>query len=163
MPVRLTDKEVSAYLVYRVKMNELIHLHLLWLSLAEGQCGDSFSRVPRDLVMETLRTAAIAWVATVLDKKGLDVFNIWNKMFPQYSRRIALFRSSLAPRLETIRRFRNKTAFHAEVSFVDFFEPRVRFKQNGKGGCCCSELLNTVSFPSEARACCRAGSLRAIP
>jgi hypothetical protein len=129
---RLTDKEVGTYLVYRFKLNELIHLHFLWVAVKDGNCGDSFSGVPREQVLGTLRTAAIAWFATVVDKSGLDIFKIWNKMFPQYQKRIAFFHSLLLPHLDLIRRFRNKTAFHAEPTFLAFFEPRVRFQDNAK-------------------------------
>ena len=129
---RLTDKEVGTYLVYRFKLNELIHLHFLWLTVKDGQCGDSFHGVPRDQILGTLRTAAIAWFATVVDRSGLDIFKLWHKMFPQYERRIASLHSRLAPHLDLIRRFRNKTAFHAEPTFVAFFEPRVRYQENAK-------------------------------
>jgi hypothetical protein len=131
-PHRLTDKEVSTYLVFRFKMNELIHLHYLWFAVHDGQCGDSVSDIPKEQVLGSLRTAAIAWFATVVDKSGLDIFKLWHKMFPQYEKRIRLFHEQLQPHLDVIRRFRNKTAFHAEPAFVDFFEPRVRFQQNAK-------------------------------
>jgi hypothetical protein len=129
---RLTDREVGTYLVYRFKLNELIHLHFLWLTVNDGQCGDSFHGVPRDQILGTLRTAAIAWFATLVDRSGLDIFKLWHKMFPQYQRRIAFFHSLVVPHLDVIRRFRNKTAFHAEPTFEAFFEPRVRFQENAK-------------------------------
>jgi hypothetical protein len=129
---RLTDEEVGTYLVYRFKMNELIHLHFLWISVNDDQCGDSFSGVATEQILGTLRTAAIAWLATVVDKSGLDIFRLWHKMFPQYEKRINLFRTLLQPHLDIIRRFRNKTAFHAEPEFAEFFEPRVQFQENAK-------------------------------
>jgi hypothetical protein len=91
-----------------------------------------FQQPAREQILGTLRTAAIAWFATVVDKSGLDIFKLWHKMFPQYQKRIAFFHSLVVPHLDVIRRFRNKTAFHAEPTFDAFFEPRVRFQENAK-------------------------------
>jgi hypothetical protein len=74
----------------------------------------------------------VAWFATVVDKNGLDVFKLWLKMYPQYQKRIKFHRSLLEPHLDLIRRFRDRTAFHAQPKFVDFFEPRSRFQEKAK-------------------------------
>jgi|GEM_PF-3668813 len=120
----LTDKEVSTYLVFRIKTNELIHLHLLWLAIKDGKCGESIFEIDNRIVRETLRTAAIAWFSTIVDKNGLNIFPLWEKMFPQYQKRITLYRTAIQPELELLRRFRNRTAFHADPIFSRFFAPR---------------------------------------
>ena len=121
---RLTDKEVSTYLVFRIKTNELIHLHLLWLAIKDGKCGESIFEVDNQIVRETLRTAAIAWFSTIVDRNGLNIFPLWEKMFPQYQKRITLYRTAIQPELDLLRRFRNRTAFHADPIFFSFFAPR---------------------------------------
>ena len=121
---RLTDKEVSTYLVFRIKTNELIHLHLLWLAIKDGKCGESISEIDNQIVRETLRTASIAWFSTIVDKNGLNIFPLWEKMFPQYQKRITLYRTAIQPELDLLRRFRNRTAFHADPTFSRFFAPR---------------------------------------
>ena len=128
----LTDKDIGDYLTYRFKLNELIHLHFLFHALNDGRCGDSINGIPKEQVLLSVRTAAVAWFATVVDKNGLDIFKLWLKMYPQYQKRINLYRSLLNPHLDLIRRFRNRTAFHAQPKFVDFFEPRVRFLEKVK-------------------------------
>lgn len=128
----LTDQDISAYLTYRFKLNELIHLHFLFHALNDGSCGDSINGISKEQVLMSVRTAAVAWFATVVDRSGLDIFKLWLKMYPRYQKRINLYRSLLEPHLRLIRRFRNKTAFHAERNFVDFFEPRIRFLEKAK-------------------------------
>lgn len=123
----LSDKEIGDYLTYRFKLNELIHLHFLFHALNDGRCGDSINGIPKEQVLLSVRTAAVAWFATVVDKNGLDIFKLWLKMYPRYQKRINLYRSLLNPHLDLIRRFRNRTAFHAQPKLVEFFEPRVRF------------------------------------
>jgi hypothetical protein len=58
----LTDKEIGDYLTYRFKLNELIHLHLLSHALMDGSCGEFISGVPREHVLTSVRTAAVAWL-----------------------------------------------------------------------------------------------------
>jgi hypothetical protein len=121
---RLTDKEVSAYLVYRIKTNELIHLHMLWLAVKDRQCGESIFGIHNATIRETLRTAAIAWFSTIVDKNGLNIFPLWERMFPQYRRRIAFYQAIIQPELDLMRAFRDRSAFHAEPVFSKFFAPR---------------------------------------
>jgi hypothetical protein len=99
LPMPLTDKEVSTYLVFRIKTNELIHLHMLWLAIKDGQCGESIFGIDNQIVRETLRTVAMAWFSTIVDKNGLNIFPVWEKMFPQYKKRITLYRAAIQPEL----------------------------------------------------------------
>lgn len=122
---RLNDQEVGAYLTYRCKMNELVHLNYLFLHLKDGRCGERVIMVPSEHVMETVRTAALAWFSTVADKSGLNIFDLWLRMFPRYQRRITIFRRAIQSQLDKIRSFRNNTAFHANPTFAEFFAPRV--------------------------------------
>lgn len=128
----LTDNEIGNYLSYRFKLNELIHLHFLFHALNNGNCGESIVGVSTELVLMSVRTVALAWFSTVVDKNGLDIFNLWLKMYPQYQKRIAFYRSLLDPHLVLIRTFRDRTAFHAQPTFLKFFEPRVRFLEKAK-------------------------------
>jgi hypothetical protein len=130
--VPLTEKEVSTYLVYRIKTNELIHLHFLWLSIKDGSCGDSISGIDNKVIRETLRTVAMAWFSTILDKNGLNIVPIWEKMFPQYQKRIGIYRKAIQPQLDLLRTFRDRTAFHAEPVFSKYFAPRKNVLDHSK-------------------------------
>ena len=58
---KLTDKQVGTYLVYRMKLNELIHLHFLFRHLQSGGCGGAIHGVDPQIVLNTIRTSALAW------------------------------------------------------------------------------------------------------
>lgn len=122
---RLSDREVGTYLTYRCKLNELIHLNYLFLHMKNTGCGEQIVKVPVAQVMETVRTAALAWFSTLADRSGLNIFDLWLRMFPRYQRRITIFRTAIQSQLDKIREFRNNTAFHANPVFAEFFAPRV--------------------------------------
>jgi hypothetical protein len=65
--IMLTDKEFGNYLSYRFKLNELIHLHLLFHALNDGSCGESICGVPKEQVLMSVRTVALAWFATAVE------------------------------------------------------------------------------------------------
>ncbi len=127
---RLSDRDIGTYLAYRCKMNELVHLHYLSLHLKEGGCGDKIITITKAQVMETVRTAAMAWFSTMADRSGLNVFDLWVRMYPRYRTRITVFGSAIDSELDKIREFRNKTAFHAEQDFAKYFGPRVLVMEN---------------------------------
>ncbi len=129
MPVDLTDKEVGTYLVYRVKLNELIHLNFLFDDLNRKE---SVSGLDAKVVAETLRTAVIAWFCTIVDKRGLNIFDLWIRIYPQYQKRIRLVRLAIYPHVQLIRAFRDKAAFHAERNFSDFLKPRLELLKETK-------------------------------
>jgi len=128
----LTDKEISEYLVYRIKLNELIHFHLLWVELNSGDFGSSVGGIDIRAMLDSVRTAAMAWIPTSVDRKSLEIFRLWKKMFSQYQKRIELYQTAVQPYLDLLWRFRNKTAFHADPTFAKFFEPRVRLSAQVK-------------------------------
>jgi hypothetical protein len=41
----LTDQDISDYITYRFKLNELIHLHFLFHALNDGSCGNSINGI----------------------------------------------------------------------------------------------------------------------
>jgi len=72
------------YLIYRIKLLELIHFHLLWKALEKqnftpenllGHDGGDFAN--------SVRTAALSWFATLVDQSrdGMDVFQLWRQLF----------------------------------------------------------------------------------
>ena len=127
---KLTDKQVGTYLVYRMKLNELIHLHVLFRHLHSGGCGDAIDGVDSQIVLNTIRTCAMAWFITLFDQNGVNIFDLWKVMFPHYRNRIALYQATIEPNLARLRTFRNRSAFHADPAFIRFFTPRVEMQQH---------------------------------
>ena len=129
---KLTDKQVGTYLVYRMKLNELIHLHFLFCHLNRAGCGDTIEGIAPEIVVNTVRTCAMAWFITMLDRNGINIFDLWKKMFPQYTNRLNVYRSAIENDLVRIRAFRNRSALHAEPVFRDFIKPRVDMQEHAE-------------------------------
>jgi hypothetical protein len=91
---------------------------MLWLAIKDGHCGESIFEIGNETIRETLRTAAMAWFSTIVDKNGLNIFPLWEKMFPQYQRRIALYRAAIQPELDLLRAFRDRATNASPVSIA---------------------------------------------
>jgi len=129
---KLTDKQIGTYLVYRMKLNELMHLHFLLHHLLGGGCGDTVGGIDPEIVMNTVRTCAMSWFITMLDRNGVNIFDLWEKMFPQYTHRLRLYQGAIEKDLIRLRAFRNRSAFHAEPVFREFFQPRVEMQEHAE-------------------------------
>lgn len=129
---RLTDKQVGTYLVFRMKLNELIHLHHLFGPLHSGGDRDAVDGIPTQALTDTVRTCAMAWFCTFLDRNGTNIFGLWTEMFPQYASRLNVYRAAFERDLVRLRVFRDRSAFHAEPVFRKFLEPRVEMQKHAK-------------------------------
>jgi hypothetical protein len=105
------------YFVYKMKLIELIHLHLLLDALNNqkfvpenvmGHDGRNFG--------SSVRTALLSWYCTIVDqsKGGLNVFELWRELFPKYLERVDMVWKQVKPHWGILRNFRNKCGFHAD-------------------------------------------------
>jgi hypothetical protein len=113
-----------------MKLNELMHLYFLFDHLHKGRCGDTIVGVDPDIVKDTVRTCAMSWFCTLLDRNGVNIFDLWQEMFPRYANRLAKYRAAIEPELDRLRAFRDRSAFHAEPVFRKFFKPRVEIQEH---------------------------------
>jgi hypothetical protein len=106
------------YFIFRMKLIELFHLHLLWSALVD----DTF--VPENVMehdgrifAESVRTALLSWYCTIVDRAegGLNVFNVWRELFPNHRDEIERVRREVEPDWEVLRNFRDKCGFHADT------------------------------------------------
>jgi hypothetical protein len=106
------------YFVFRMKLMELIHFHLLWRALDRneffpdnvmGHDGADFSN--------SVRIASISWFCTVVDCTGggLNAFDVWLQLFPRHQREIEAVRSEVDTDLGVLREFRDRCGFHADT------------------------------------------------
>ena len=72
---------------------------------------------------ESLRTIQISYLALFIDKNGMNVFNLWNALFPDASAEIERVRACIEAPWTIIRTFRNKAGFHADAP-ESFFRAR---------------------------------------
>ena len=105
--------------MYRQRIDEFLHLFLLWEALEKGDL------IPSNVMghgitefSNTLRTATIGWLASLVDedKSALNVFDLWLKLFPERAGEIEAVRDAIRPQLDLLIDFRNNAAFHANKS-----------------------------------------------
>jgi hypothetical protein len=101
-----------------MKLIELFHFHLLWGALADEKF------VPENVMdhdgrvfAESVRTALLSWYCTIVDRTagGLNVFNIWQELFPNHREEIERVRAEVEPHWEVLRNFRDRCGFHADT------------------------------------------------
>lgn len=105
------------YFVFRLKLIELFHLHLLWCSLADDKFTPEnvMEHSGRDFA-ESVRTALLSWYCTIVDQTrgGLNIFNVWLEVFPNRQQEIERVRQEVEPHWEVLKTFRDKCGFHAD-------------------------------------------------
>jgi hypothetical protein len=113
----LTPELVSHYRVYRRRLEDFLHLSMIWSGIAEGQW------VPKNDMghgkaefAATLRTVVLGWLATFVDPRddSLNVFTLWLELFPSRATEIEAVRKEVNPLLGKLKAFRDKVAFHAD-------------------------------------------------
>src|SRR5260370_24560203 len=106
------------YFIFRMKLIELFHFHLLWGALADEKF------VPENVIehggrdfAETVRTALISWYCTIVDRTagGLNVFAVWRELFPKHRDEIERVRMKVEPDWEVLKNFRDKCGCHADT------------------------------------------------
>jgi len=146
--VQLRKNALRRYLVYRMKLMELIHFYLLWSSLNEnafypenslGQDGPDFA--------DSLRTACLSWYCTIVDQSsdGLNIFELWRLLFPRHLRKIDRVWSEVEPEWEVLREFRDKCGFHADTA-NKYFAARQRVRETPKCAKALQRFLTLAIF-----------------
>jgi hypothetical protein len=109
---------LKRYFVFRMKLIELFHFHLLWGDLADEKFvpENVMEHQGRDFA-DSVRTVLVSWYCTIVDKtaRGLNIFNVWRELFPNHRDEIERVRAEVEPHWEILRQFRNKCGFHADT------------------------------------------------
>lgn len=115
---QLRRDALRRYFIFRLKLVELFHLHLVWASLADDKFTPEnvMDHSGRDFA-ESIRTAYLSWYCTIVDRTlgGLNVFNVWLELFPRHRDEIERVRDEVEPHLGVLRNFRDKCGFHADT------------------------------------------------
>ncbi len=115
---RMRRDALRRYFVFRMKLIELFHFHLLWGALADEKfVPENVMDHDGQIFAESVRTALLSWNCTIVDKAagGLNVFNIWQELFPNHREEIERVRAEVEPHWEVLRNFRDKCGFHADT------------------------------------------------
>src|SRR6266446_3168579 len=88
------------YFVFRMKLIELFHFHLLWGALADEKfVPENVMDHDGQVFAESVRTALLSWYCTIVDRTagGLNIFNIWQELFPNHREEIERVRAEVEP------------------------------------------------------------------
>lgn len=115
---QLRRDALRRYFIFRLKLIELFHLHLVWCSLVDDKFTPEnvMEHSGRDFA-ESIRTAYLSWYCTIVDQTrgGLNIFNLWLELFPRHRDEIERVRKEVEPHWEVLKNFRDKCGFHADT------------------------------------------------
>ena len=122
MHAQMRKDALRRYLVFRVKMIEMLDIALLRQTAAAGNISvpNPVDRLSKDFA-DSLRTSHLSWFALMIDKNGMDVIKLWSELFPKHRNQINETWARIKPAWDIIRGFRDKAGFHAD-------QPRAFFK-----------------------------------
>ena len=107
---------VDDYLVYRVRLADLLELHGVIIHLEE--CNNLSER-PADQI-RALHLVTAGFLAGFFDTRtdSLNVFRLWKKYFPSREKDVAELEVELASLLDKLTELRHKVAAHADLSLA---------------------------------------------
>src|SRR5271169_3725802 len=115
---QIRKHDLRRYMIYRIKLMEWLQVFLLWIGCKEGSVNppNTMGHDGQDF-QETLRTVLLSWLSTIVDthRDGLNVFDLWLRLYPQHSERISQVRAEIEPQLTVLRDFRDRVGFHADT------------------------------------------------
>jgi hypothetical protein len=106
-----------------MKSLELLHYYLLLFDLNEsGHFPPNVLGHDGRMFASSMRTVAISWLATFVDQSrdGMNVFDLWRRLFPKHKDEIDRVWAQLEPQLELIKNFRDRVGFHADTPLKYF-------------------------------------------
>jgi hypothetical protein len=111
----LSARDLESYALLRVRIRDFIHLTMLWARANNGEdlLGEFPNHGPAH-VADTLRTASLGWLASLVDRHNaaVNAFRIWPVVFPHRQADIAAVEKSLGPYQRALEDFRGSVAFH---------------------------------------------------
>jgi hypothetical protein len=123
---------LQRYVIYRLKMQELLHYELLFLSLDAGEfCPENIMDHESAEFASSMRTVAVSWWVTFVDKNGLDVFDLWRELFPKHKAKINKLWKQIEPTWKVLVNYRNRCGFHADKP-MRYFAAKAGLLDNGK-------------------------------
>jgi hypothetical protein len=122
--------DLRRYVIYRMKSLELLHFYLLLFDLNNKRyCPENMLGHDARMFASSIRTVTISWLATFVDQSrdGMNVFDLWRRLFPKHRKEIDRVWKRLEPQLELIKTFRDRVGFHADTP-LKYFAARDRIR-----------------------------------
>ena len=144
----MRSNALRRYFVFRMKLIELFHFHLLWGALdnEEFTPENVMGHSGRDFAA-SIRTPLIGWYCTIVDKTdgGLNIFNVWRELFPNHRKKIERVRKKVEPQWEVMKNFRDKCGFHADTP-RNYFSAKQKMRDNPKVAKSVQDFLRLAKF-----------------
>jgi hypothetical protein len=122
--------DLRRYVIWRMKSLELLHFYLLLFDLNNKRyCPENMLGHDARMFASSIRTVTISWLATFVDQSrdGMNVFDLWRRLFPKHRKEIDRVWKRLEPQLELIKTFRDRVGFHADTA-LKYFAARDRIR-----------------------------------
>ena len=119
---------VRQYIVFRVKIIELLHLMLLSFQLSETRvCPVNVMGHGIDRFKETLLGSCVTtFMAMSDDPKSTNIRKIWKLLYPRHAKAIdRIWNAHITPGEKTMKFFRNKAGAHGDRP-QKYFEGKIR-------------------------------------
>jgi hypothetical protein len=131
MKLSIEKRDLEAYALLRMRIRDFMNFTLLWHRASEGH--DLLEGLPSHglpHLMETLRTASLGWLASLVDPHdaAVSAFVIWPKIFPHKIQEIAKVAALLEPHQKALQQFRCEVAFHSNKSIRRYLNARAAIK-----------------------------------
>src|SRR6266481_1829920 len=123
---------LQRYLIYRLKLQEFLHYHILFLSLNAGELRpENIMDHDSAEFAGSMQTAAVSWWVTFVDKNGLNIFDLWKELFPKHKKKIDKLWKQIEPTWRVLVNYRNRCGFHADKP-MRYFGAKAELLDNGK-------------------------------
>ncbi len=153
---QLRRDALRRYFVFRMKLVELFHFHLLMEALVDEKFvpENVMGHEGRDFAY-TVRTALLSWYCTIVDRSegGLNIFNVWRELFPNHRDEIEQVRARVepdwvAPPLSRFLRQGGQWIFTCPSAFSP---PTLSAKNADKGGASLGNYLGGKDGPAPSK------------
>jgi hypothetical protein len=130
--LELRRNALKRYVIYRLKLQELLHFQLLFLELNSGEiCPKNIMDHDSVEFASSMRVVAVSWWVTFVDKNALNVFDLWRELFPKHKAKINKLWKQIEPTWQVLVDYRNRCGFHADTP-MRYFGAKAALLDNGK-------------------------------
>jgi hypothetical protein len=122
--MRARRDTLKRYAVFRIKAVEFLDMTAVWQAFSRREILP-FTPVGRtyDDFFWSIRTPVLSWFGLFVDKKGMNVIELWKELFPDQRDHIETIWLEIEPTWVTLKAFRDCAGFHADKP-LRFFRAR---------------------------------------
>ena len=129
------EQAIEQYALYKFRLYDYLRTFQVLIVIKDGRY------VPKDEMghgkeyyISTLRDSLTGLLVSMFDKdrRALNVFDVWEKLFPEKTDQIDLVRRQIGEVEQVLRDYRNKVSFHVEADIREYLRTRGEFQERSK-------------------------------